>query len=97
MKLCEDLVEIDKQVEFTPGVKAAIQLGDEWFWPVGAKETCARIRRGKYVMIPREWRGKVPHPPTIRKRPSKMTSKARRRAKRRVPEASKAKGAPIRL
>ncbi len=30
-----------------------------------------RIRRGVQVPIPPEWVGKVPHPQTIRKRPSK--------------------------
>lgn len=37
-----------------------------------------RIRRGKEVEIPEEWRGQVTHPQTIRKRPSKYPRKLRR-------------------
>jgi hypothetical protein len=36
-----------------------------------------RIRRGKIVEIPEEWRGKVTDRQTIRKRPSKTTRKVR--------------------
>lgn len=36
-----------------------------------------RMRRDKLVEIPEEWRGKVTDRQTIRKRPSKLTRKAR--------------------
>lgn len=39
----------------------------------------ARIRRGKYVRIPAEWRGKVTDRQTIRKRQSKHPRKLRKR------------------
>ncbi len=32
---------------------------------------CYRVRRGVEIEIPPEWVGKVTHPQTIRKRPSK--------------------------
>ncbi len=41
-----------------------------------------RLRRGELVEIPGEWLGKVTHPQTIRKRPSKATQG--RRYKRKV-------------
>jgi hypothetical protein len=37
-----------------------------------------RVRRGELVQIPDEWVGKVTHPQTMRKRPSKMNRKVRR-------------------
>jgi hypothetical protein len=40
-----------------------------------------RMRRGKLVMIPKEWVGKVTTPQTIRKRPSHLTRKVRREEK----------------
>lgn len=40
-----------------------------------------RVRRGKEVDIPEEWRGKVTYPQTIRKRPSKLTRKVRNATK----------------
>lgn len=49
-----------------------------WF-PEGQKTVIARMRRGKWVPIPREWQGKTTQGSTIRKRPSKMTRKTRRR------------------
>lgn len=36
-----------------------------------------RMRRGRLVEIPEQWRGKVTDRQTIRKRPSKKTRKAR--------------------
>lgn len=42
-----------------------------------------RMRRGKLVEIPQEWVGQVPHPATIRKRPSKQIHKLRKIGKRR--------------
>lgn len=44
----------------------------------GAKSVIARIRRGKWVFIPPEWRGKVPDKQTIRKHASKHPRKHRR-------------------
>lgn len=49
-------------------------LGDGAY---GQRSVIARIRRGKWVVIPAEWRGKVTHPQTVAKRESKMTRKAR--------------------
>lgn len=43
--------------------------------PESGKTT--RVRRGKVVEIPEEWRGKTATRQTIRKRPSKLTRKAR--------------------
>jgi hypothetical protein len=40
-----------------------------------------RMRRGKLVEIPEEWVGKVTHPQTIRKRPSKKCQGRRFRRK----------------
>lgn len=40
-----------------------------------------RIRRGKLVEIPPEWRGKVPHKQTIRKRKSKKNQGAHYKCK----------------
>lgn len=48
-----------------------------------------RIRRGKEVEIPPEWVGKVTHPQTMRKRPSKNLHKRRkeiRHGHQRVPK-----------
>lgn len=36
-----------------------------------------RVRRGKVVVIPEEWRGQTVDRQTIRKRPSKLTRKLR--------------------
>jgi hypothetical protein len=41
----------------------------------GNSTPIARIRRGKYVRIPEQWRGQVTHPQTIRKRKSKDNPK----------------------
>jgi hypothetical protein len=79
----EDLTEVDKSVSH--------EMGGQWFFPYGST-VIARIRRGKWVMIPAKWRGKVTDPYTIRHRPSKMTGKARRRAKHKKPEAKREKG-----
>lgn len=38
-----------------------------------------RVRRGRVVEIPAEWRGDVTRPQTIRNRPSKLTRKERMR------------------
>ena len=35
------------------------------------REVTHRIRRGKLVEIPKEWRGKIPHKQTMRKRGKK--------------------------
>lgn len=43
----------------------------------GSHSVIARMRRGKYVPIPPEWRGKVTDRQTIRTRQSKMTRKRR--------------------
>lgn len=43
-------------------------LGDAAY---GQKTPIGRMRRGKYVLIPPEWRGKVPNSNQIRKRQSK--------------------------
>lgn len=43
-----------------------------------------RMRRGELVQIPAKWVGKVAHPQTIRKRPSKETHKARNLVTRRI-------------
>lgn len=40
-----------------------------------------RVRRGKVVVIPEEWRGKTTNRQTIRKRPSKLTRKLRNATK----------------
>lgn len=40
-----------------------------------------RVRRGKLVAIPPEWVGKVTHPQTIAKRPSKHPHKRRKKLK----------------
>jgi hypothetical protein len=40
-----------------------------------------RMRRGKLVMIPKEWVGKVTTPQTMRKRQSRLTRKVRRETK----------------
>lgn len=42
-----------------------------------------RQRRDKLVEIPAEWVGQVPHPQTIKKRPSKRIHKLRKIGKRR--------------
>jgi len=42
-----------------------------------AKEKHFRMRRGELVEIPEKWVGKVAHPQSKRKRPSKLTRKAR--------------------
>jgi hypothetical protein len=42
------------------------------------EEQTTRIRRGKEVEIPEEWRGKIPHRQTIHKRPSKAPHKMRK-------------------
>lgn len=44
----------------------------------GAKTVIARMRRGKWVFIPPQWRGKVTDKQTIRKRASKHPHKQRR-------------------
>lgn len=41
----------------------------------GQHTVIARIRRGKYVLIPSEWRGKTTNSRTIRKRQSKRHRK----------------------
>lgn len=56
-----------------------LPTGAEVIVPVGATMRIARMRRGRWVPIPEPWRGKVAHPQTIRKRPSKLTRKQRRR------------------
>lgn len=45
------------------------------------REVFFRLRRGVLVLIPPTWVGKVTHPQTIRKRPSKQTHKSRLRDK----------------
>lgn len=45
----------------------------------GQHTVIARIRRGKYVRIPPEWRGQVADRQTIRKRESKRHHRNRRR------------------
>jgi hypothetical protein len=44
----------------------------------GSSVRIARIRRGKWTLIPNEWRGKTTDPSTIRKRQSKGPRKMRR-------------------
>jgi hypothetical protein len=51
----------------------------------GQHTVIARIRRGRWVYIPPAWRGKTTDRQTIRKRPSKMTRKARNAADRHKP------------
>lgn len=54
----------------------------------GSHSVIARMRRGKYVPIPPEWRGKITTAQTIRKRQSKATRKAKNRDKFRWPRPS---------
>lgn len=58
-------------------------IGEPCEFANGAHCPIARIRRGKYVVIPAEWRGKVTDPSTIRKRQSKQSRKARNHDPRR--------------
>jgi len=54
----------------------------------GSHSVIARMRRGKWVPIPPEWRGQVTHRQTIGKRQSKQTRKAKNRDKFRWPRPS---------
>jgi hypothetical protein len=50
-----------------------IQIGNQFY----------RMRRGKLVLIPDEWVGKITHQQTKRKRPSNALHKLRKRVKNR--------------
>lgn len=63
-------------------------IEDEWDpdWVTHDLAPTHRMRRGKLVEIPEQWRGRTAHPQTIRKRYSKLPGKLRRQLKRRRPE-----------
>lgn len=59
--------------------------------------TRTRLRRGKIVVIPEKWVGKVPHPQSIRKRPSKQIGKRKKETKlghARVPRPAERRAEP---
>ena len=61
-----------------PDAGAGVRGGHRWAWrgpePVHVPH---RRRRGRLVPIPLRWLGEVTHPQTIRRRPSKLSHKAR--------------------
>lgn len=60
-----------------PWLNGGIEFDGQVWFPEGAKSRIARIRRGKWVPIPAEWRCKTTHGSTIRKRNSKYAGKNR--------------------
>ena len=59
------------------------------------EDRATRTRRGIEVTIPPEWVGKVTHPQSVRKRPSKQLHKLRKWAKHghdRVPKRAERSG-----
>ncbi len=48
---------------------------------LGTNRKVTRVRRGQLIAIPEQWRGKVSHRQTIRKRPSKSLHKHRKAIK----------------
>jgi hypothetical protein len=62
----------------TPDADADLGGGHRWAWrEPELVHVPHRRRRGRLVPIPLRWLGEVTHPQTIRKRPSKLSHKAR--------------------
>lgn len=70
--MCEEFGVVDHPTE-----KFSDRWRDHWYAgnlpnpAYGNATRIARMRRGRYVMIPEAWRGQVTDRQTIRKRPSK--------------------------
>lgn len=52
--------------------KPTVVFPHEWERYCKKEQVTHRMRRGKLVEIPEEWRGKIPHKQTMRKRNSKQ-------------------------